>query len=53
MVMHAFSPSTWEAETGGSLSPAWSTEQVSEGREPQASDKIMTLRRGAHLTPTS
>ena len=30
MVAHAFNPSTWEAEAGGSLSlrPAWSTELV-------------------------
>jgi hypothetical protein len=28
VVAHAFNPSTWEAEAGGSLSsrPAWSTE---------------------------
>jgi major histocompatibility complex class I len=28
VVMHAFNPSTWEAEAGGFLSsrPAWSTE---------------------------
>jgi hypothetical protein len=30
MVVHAFSPSTWEAEVGGYLSsrPAWSTKRV-------------------------
>jgi hypothetical protein len=30
VVVHAFNPSTWEAEAGRSLSskPAWSTEQV-------------------------
>jgi hypothetical protein len=30
VVVHAFSPSTWEAEAGGFLSsrPAWSTEWV-------------------------
>jgi hypothetical protein len=30
MVVHAFNPSTWEAEAGGFLSsrPAWSTELV-------------------------
>jgi hypothetical protein len=30
VVVHAFNPSTWEAEAGGSLSsrPAWSTEWV-------------------------
>jgi hypothetical protein len=30
MVVHAFSPSTWEAESGGFLSsrPAWSTKWV-------------------------
>jgi hypothetical protein len=30
VVAHAFNPSTWETETGGSLSfrPAWSTWQV-------------------------
>jgi hypothetical protein len=30
VVAHAFNPSTWEAEAGGSLSwrPAWSTEWV-------------------------
>jgi hypothetical protein len=30
MVMHAFNPSTWEAEAGGFLSsrPAWSTKWV-------------------------
>jgi hypothetical protein len=29
VVAHAFNPRTWEAESGGSLSPmqAWSTEQ--------------------------
>jgi hypothetical protein len=31
VVVHAFNPSTWEAEAGGFLSsrPAWSTEGVS------------------------
>jgi hypothetical protein len=31
MVVHAFKPSTWEAEAGGflGLRPAWSTEWVS------------------------
>ena len=31
MVVHAFNPSTWEAEAGGflSLRPAWSTKVVS------------------------
>jgi hypothetical protein len=30
VVLHAFNPSTWEAEAGGflSLRPAWSTKQV-------------------------
>ena len=30
MVVHAFNPSTWRAEAGGSLNskPAWSTERV-------------------------
>ena len=30
MMAHAFSPSTWEAEAGGSLSlrPTWSTELI-------------------------
>jgi hypothetical protein len=30
MVVHAFNPSTWEAEAGGflSLRPAWYTERV-------------------------
>jgi hypothetical protein len=30
VVVHAFNPSTWEAEAGGflSLRPAWSSEQV-------------------------
>jgi hypothetical protein len=30
VVVHAFNPSTWEAEAGGflSLRPAWSTERV-------------------------
>jgi hypothetical protein len=26
VVTHAFNPSTWEAEAGGYLRPAWSTE---------------------------
>jgi hypothetical protein len=26
VVVHAFNPSTWEAEAGGFLRPAWSTE---------------------------
>jgi hypothetical protein len=25
VVVHAFNPSTWEAEAGGFLRPAWST----------------------------
>jgi hypothetical protein len=28
VVVHAFNPSTWEAEAGGFLRPVWSTERV-------------------------
>ena len=45
MVTHAFNPSTWEAEAGGSLSSrtAWSTEQV-PGQPQQTSKTDIHLK---------
>jgi len=47
MLMHAFNPSTQEAEAGGSMSltPAWSTELVPE--QPGATQENPVLKKKA------
>ena len=52
IVVHAFNPSTWKAEYGGSLSlrSTWSTEQVT-GQQRIGNDSIHWKQKvGEHIT---
>jgi hypothetical protein len=47
VVVHAFNPSTWEAEAGGFLSsrPAWTTDLQSEFQDSQGYTKKPCLKK--------
>jgi hypothetical protein len=57
MVVHAFNPSTWEAEVGGflSLTLVWSTESSKTARTTQRSpaSKITTKSKNKTMNPTT